>query len=102
MFYDFLLGEYNFELQKYANESMGKKYQPISMFLFKDKGYVELWMSHQIFIHSYVFETIHLHWLFGSHGLRVFSKWLLKIPLDSMFLFKDKMYDFILGDDDLK
>ena len=59
-------------------------------------------MSNQIFIHSYVFETKHLHWLFGSHDLKVFSKWLVKMPLDSMFLFKDNMYDFILGDDDLK
>ena len=69
---------------------------------FKDKGYEELWMSNQIFIHSFVFETKHLHWLFGSHDLKVFSKWLVKISLDLMFLFKDKKYDFILGDDDLK
>jgi hypothetical protein len=100
--YDFILGEYNLEWQKYANESMGKKDPPISMFLFKDKGYEELWMSNQIFIHSYVFETKHLNWLFGSHDLKVFSKLLVKMPLDSMFLFKDKMYDVIFGDDDLK
>ena len=81
---------------------MGKKDPPISIFYFKDKGYEELWMSNQIFIHSFVFETKHLHWLFGSHDLKVFSKWLVKISLDLMFLFKDKKYDFILGDDDLK
>ena len=37
--YDFILGEYNFEWQKYANESMSKKDSPFSMFLFQDKGY---------------------------------------------------------------
>ena len=36
--YDFILGEYNFEWQKYANESMGKKDPAFSMFLFEDKG----------------------------------------------------------------
>ena len=59
---------------------------------FKDKGYEELWMSNQIFIYSYVFETKHLHWLFGSHDLRVFSEWLVQKPQDSTFLFEDKTY----------
>ena len=48
-------------------------------------------MSNQVFIHSYVFETKYLHWLFGSHDLKVFSKRLVKMPLDSMFLLKDKI-----------
>jgi hypothetical protein len=93
MSYDFILGDDDLKWQGNANESMGKKDPPISMFLFKDKGYEELWMSNQIFIYSYVFETKHLHWLFGSHDLKVFSKWLVQKPLNSMFLFEDKSYE---------
>jgi hypothetical protein len=35
--YNFILGEYNFEWQKYANESMGKKDPPISIFYLRTR-----------------------------------------------------------------
>jgi hypothetical protein len=83
--YDFILGDDDLKWQGNANESMS--------LLFKDKVYEKLWMSNQVSSHFYVFETKHLHWLFGSHDLKVFSKWLVQKPLNSMFLFKDKAYE---------
>jgi hypothetical protein len=83
--YDFILGDDDLKWQGNANESMS--------LLFKDKAYEKLWMSNQVSSHFYVFETKHLHWLLGSHDLKVFSKWLVQKPLNLMFLFEDKSYE---------
>ena len=85
MSYDFILGDDDLKWQGNAKESIG--------LLFKDKTYEKLRMSNQISSHFYVFENKHLHWLLGSHDLKVFSKWLVQKPLNSIFLFEDKSYE---------
>jgi hypothetical protein len=56
---------------------------------------------YKVSIHSYVFETKHLHWLLSSHDLKVFSKWLVQKPLNSMFLFEDKSYEKLWMTDEI-
>jgi hypothetical protein len=73
MSYDFIFGE----RQKIAKESMDMNKQLDLIFLFEDKAYENWWMSNQVFI--IVFEIQHPSWLFGSHDLKVFSKWLLQL-----------------------
>jgi hypothetical protein len=72
MFYNFILGEW----QENAKESMDINKLLDLIFLFEDKAYENWWMSNQVSI--IVFEIEHPFWLFGSHDLKAFSKWLLQ------------------------